>query len=125
MKLRILVVEDHAPMRAALADLLRIVYPSSDIVEAGSAARALEQAGRHAPRLVLLDVGLPDANGIDIIPQLCSQATPCSVVVVSQHSAQAYVERALLAGACAYVTKDKVQDELLPALERALHEVAQ
>ena len=118
--MHILVVEDHGPMRAALVDLLRTVYPSSDIAQAGSAACARQLARRHAPRLVLLDVGLPDANGIDLIPELRASGSPCIVVVVSQHSARAYVERALAAGASAYVAKDRVQRDLLPELERAL-----
>lgn len=115
----VLIVEDHAPMRAALGELLQLAYPQARIVEAGSGARALELARRHAPRLVLLDVSLPDANGIDLIPTLKALAVAC-IVVVSQHDTPAYAERALAAGASAYVTKAAVHRELMPALERAL-----
>lgn len=122
--INLLIVEDHPPMRAALADLMRHIHPSLEILEAGSAARALELARRHAPRLVLLDIGLPDANGLDLIGELRGAGERCSVVVVSQHSAPAYVERALAAGASAYVEKSNVRHDLLPAITRALEEIA-
>ncbi len=116
----ILIVEDHAPMRAALGELLLLAYPQAGILQAASGARAIELVRNHAPQLVLLDVSLPDANGIHLIPQIRALAPACIVVVVSQHSAPAYLERALAAGASAYVTKDALSRELLPALERAL-----
>lgn len=107
-------------MRAALADLLRLAYPQAAIVEGASGAHALELAYRHLPQLVLLDVALPDANGIELIPPIRAVAPRCRVVVVSQYAAPAYAERALAAGASDYVPKDAVCTELLPALERAL-----
>lgn len=104
-------------MRAALADVAKLAYPQVMILQAGSAARALELARAHWPQLVLLDVALPDGSGIDLVAELCRRAPECRVIVVSQHSAPAYVERALAAGAVAYLTKETVWRELLPILE--------
>lgn len=107
-------------MRAALADLLRLAYPQAAILEGANGSHALELVRSHLPQLVLLDIALPDANGIHLIPPIHAVAPACKVVVVSQHSAQAYVERALAAGASAYVPKHALCSELLPALEQAL-----
>lgn len=115
----VLIVEDHAPMRAALADLLRTYFPASLVREAASVASALDLCHAEAPELVLLDVALPDGNGIALIPALRALAPGCRIVVVSQHGAAAYSERALAAGACAYVTKDNLRRQLIPAIDRA------
>jgi DNA-binding NarL/FixJ family response regulator len=67
-----------------------------------------------------MDVQLPDANGIDVSAQIKNLFPETVIVVVSQHSGAAYVERAKAAGAFAYITKDKVYRELLPTIARAL-----
>jgi DNA-binding NarL/FixJ family response regulator len=67
-----------------------------------------------------MDIGLPDINGIELTARIKAMLPKCAVIVVSQHAAQIYVERALEAGAYAYVTKDTAHRELLPAVARAL-----
>lgn len=111
-------------MRAALADLLRTHFLPCRVREAASAASAMALCCAEAPELILLDVGLPDGNGIALIPALRALAPGCRIVVVSQHGAAAYAERALAAGASAYVTKDNLRRELLPAIECAFRGVA-
>lgn len=120
MDLQALVVEDHASMRAALVDFLALSLPRATVLEAESVARTLELLERHRPGIALVDVALPDGNGIDLVGALRAAAPGCAVLVVSQHSAPAYVERALAAGACAYIAKDRVAADLPSALERAL-----
>lgn len=122
MPINILIVEDHGPLRAALRECLRLVYPCAAIFEAADGAEAMRLCASYLPRLVLLDLSLPDASGMDLIPRIKALLPPSSIVVVSQHSAAAYVERALAAGACAYVAKDALRHELLPALAQALRE---
>jgi len=67
-----------------------------------------------------MDVALPDANGIELTAQIKQMLPETEVVIVSQHAVEAYVERARAAGALAYIIKDKVYRELLPAIDRAL-----
>lgn len=116
----ILLVEDQDFMRRALRDYLQCAYPDAAIIEAADGARALELCRSRSPQLVLMDVGLPDANGIDLIAQIKEMLPETAVIIVSQHAAQAYVERARAAGAFAYISKDKVYRELLPTVGRAL-----
>lgn len=115
-----LVVEDQDFMRLLLRDYLQSAYPDAAIIEAADGARALELCRSRGPQLVLMDVGLPDANGIDLTAQVKEMLPETAVIIVSQHAGQAYVERARAAGAFAYITKDKVYRELLPAVGRAL-----
>ena len=114
-----LIVEDQEPMRAALREFLRSAYPASAILEAADGAGALEQCRSHRPRVVLLDVELPDANGIELIAWIKALRPDCAVIMVSQHAGRIYSERARAAGAVAYVAKDAIRRELLPAIAGA------
>ena len=115
-----LIVEDQELMRRMLREYLQSAYPQADILEAADGAAGLEVCRRRSPHVVLMDVGLPDANGIDLTVQIREMLPQTVVIVVSQHSAEAYVEGARAAGAFAYISKDKVYRELLPTVSRAL-----
>ena len=115
-----LIVEDQDFMRQMLREYLQSAYPDAAIMEAADGARALELCGSHSPQLVLMDVRLPDANGIDLTAQVKEMLPETAIIIVSQHAGRAYVERARAAGAFAYITKDKVYRELLPTVSLAL-----
>ena len=115
-----LIVEDHARMRSALRDYLQSAYPRFSIFEAADAASAFELCREREFRVVLLDVRLPDANGIDLIAPLRVLRPECEIVVVSQYAIPAYAERARAAGAFAYVTKNSIFHDLTPTIDRAL-----
>ena len=115
-----LIVEDQEYMLRTLVEYVQSAYPDIAIMEAADGARALELCRSRSPQLVLMDVGLPDANGIDLTAQVKEMLPETAVIIVSQHAGQAYVERAHAAGAFAYITKDKVYRELLPTVGRAL-----
>jgi DNA-binding NarL/FixJ family response regulator len=107
-------------MRRMLVEYVQSAYRGITVLEAADGARALESCRSGRPRLVLMDVALPDANGIELTVQIREMLPETEVVVVSQHAVEAYVDRARAAGAFAYITKDKVYRELLPTIERAL-----
>ena len=115
-----LIVEDQDLMRRMLREYLQSAYPDAAIMEAADGARALQLCRSSCPRLVLMDVTLPDANGIELTAQIKEMLPETEVVIVSQHAVEAYVERAHAAGAFVYITKDKVYRELLPTVGRAL-----
>jgi DNA-binding NarL/FixJ family response regulator len=116
----ILIVEDHEVMRRTLVEYVQSAYPDIAIMEAADGARALQLCRSSSPRLVLMDVALPDANGIELTAQIREMLPETEVVIVSQHADAAYIERARAAGAFAYITKDKVYRELLSTIDRAL-----
>ena len=115
-----LIVEDQEIMRQMLREFLQSAYPDCSILEAGNGAQALSLCREHRPRLVLMDVSLPDANGIELTAQIKESLPGTSVIVVSQHTAQVYIDSARAAGAYAYITKDTLHRELLPAVAAAL-----
>lgn len=115
-----LIVEDQDVMRRMLAEFVRSAYADAAILEAADGARALEQCRSRSPQLVLMDIGLPDANGIELTAQIREMLPETEVLIVSQHAVAAYVDRAQAAGAFAYITKDRVYRELLPTIDRTL-----
>ena len=114
-----LIVEDLDLMRRVLREYLHAEYPRAVILEAADGASALDLCRSSSPHVVLMDVGLPDANGIDVAAQIREMLPETAVIVVSQHDASAFVERARAAGAFAYITKGEVYRHLLPAVRSA------
>lgn len=115
-----LIVENHVPMRRLLTNFLQAAHPGTHIVEAADGAGAMAACAAQRPAVVLMDIGLPDANGIALTARIKDQFPDCAVIIVSQHAGSPYVERAQAAGAVAYVTKDRVHAELLPVVAKAL-----
>jgi len=116
-----LIVEDQDYMRRMLREFLQAAFPDKDIHEAGDGSSALALCFEHRPPVVLMDIGLPDANGIELTAQIKTMLPDTAVIIVSNHSGSAYTERAKAAGAFAYINKEAVHGELLPAVTAALN----
>ena len=113
--LRVLIVDDHPMVRAGLCSML-----SGDEVEvvgeAGSGAEAVERAVALDPELVLLDLELPDLDGVETLTRLRARAPRAAVLMVSMHDDPSMVRRAVEAGAAGYVLKGIGRRELLAAV---------
>lgn len=115
-----LIVEDQDYMRRMLREFLQAAFPDKDILEAGDGRSAMQLCNEHRPELVLMDIGLPDANGIELTAQIKTMLPDTAVIIVSNNTGSAYTERARAAGAFAYISKEAVHKELLPAVSAAL-----
>ena len=115
-----LIVDDHAPLRQIMRDFLQSAFPSCDFRQAADGASALEACSAYRPDLVLMDVCLPDADGIELTARLKTLYPETQVIVVSHRSGEVYVQRALAAGARAYVCKDHIVTDLIPAVAAAI-----
>jgi two-component system KDP operon response regulator KdpE len=114
---RVLVVDDEPQILRALRINLRV--RQYEVLTAASGAEALEVAGHHPPDLVILDLGLPDLSGIDVIHGLRGWTTAPIVVLSGRADSTDKVE-ALDAGADDYVTKPFSMDELLARMRAAV-----
>lgn len=115
-----MVVEDNHAMRVALEGFLERAFPGIAIHPAPDGASALEIASRHRPRVILMDINLPDTNGIVLTRTLLDVLPEARVIMVTLHAATPYMELAHAAGAFAYVIKERVPHELPPLIRRAL-----
>ena len=116
----VLIVEDHAAMRAGMSVLLQTAFPGCRVHEAEHSVRALTICFVHQPRLILMDICLPDANGIELAARIRKLFPEIEVIIVSNVSTDVHREQARAAGALAYIVKDRLHEELVPAVASAL-----
>ena len=119
-RVKILIVEDNRHMRRMLIEMMRSAFVPSTVVEAADALNARRLFREACPDLILMDVALPDGNGIALTAELKSLLPVSKVVIVSNHRSRASLDAAAAAGAAAYVFKDEVFETLLPALARVI-----
>jgi len=115
-----LIVDDHSPLRRVMREFLQRAFPDHSFREAADGAGALEACNAYRPQLVLMDICLPDATGIDLTARLRTLYPAIRVIVVSHKSGEVYVQQALAAGALAYVCKDHLVTDLVPAVAAAI-----
>jgi DNA-binding NarL/FixJ family response regulator len=113
--LRVLVVDDHPMVRAGLRSMLN-GDEIEVVAEAASGAEAAERAAALVPGLVLLDVELPDMDGVEALTLIKARAPRAAVLMVSMHDDPVMVRRAVEAGAAGYVLKGISRRELLAAV---------
>src|SRR6187401_3735937 len=118
-KTRILLVEDHVIVRQGLARLINQEMDLEVCGEAGNASEALAQIGRCHPDLVITDISMSGMNGIEFLKHLKVQHPELPAVVLSMHDEALYAERALRAGALAFVMKKESSVEIMTAIRKA------
>jgi DNA-binding NarL/FixJ family response regulator len=117
---RILVVEDHFFFRQGLVDWINRQPDLACCGNADSCAAARKAAADLKPDLVLLDLGLKDENGLDLLKQLKAEFPALRILVISQGDEAIFAERALRAGAMGYLMKEEIADEVLRAIRHIL-----
>lgn len=117
-KKKIFVVDDHPIMRLGYKYLLNREDAMEVCGEAGSVIEALEGIEKTNPDLVIADISLGGATGIELVNQLRTDRPAILTVVVSMHDEALFAERALRAGARAYLMKNEVDSELVNALRK-------
>jgi DNA-binding NarL/FixJ family response regulator len=113
---RVLLADDHGIVRRGLRSLLETEPGLTVVAEAADGAEALRLCETHDPDIVVLDIGMPKLNGIDVAARMQKLRRPPHVIILSMHSDESYIIRALGAGARAYLLKDATDEDLLPAV---------
>jgi two-component system response regulator NreC len=115
---RIILADDHAVMRSGLRVLLERVADFEVVGEAADGREAIDIAGKVRADVAVLDIGMPNLNGVEAARHVSGTGT--AVVMLSMHSDESYVLRALKAGARAYLLKESAEADLIAAI-RAVH----
>jgi two-component system response regulator NreC len=116
---RLLLVDDHAVVRSGLKMLLGAEKDVEIVGEAGTAAEAIEAAGKVLPDVILMDIGLPDLSGIDATRLIKKRFPRIAIVALTIHEDEEYFFKMLEAGASGYVPKRAAPEELLRAIRLA------
>jgi DNA-binding NarL/FixJ family response regulator len=120
LRAKVLVVDDHPIVRQGLSELLNRQTDALCCGEAGSLAEAEKAIAAQKPDLVLLDLRLGHADGLETIKALKAQFAEVRILVISQFDETIYAERALRAGARGYVMKGQATEEVLRAIRTVI-----
>lgn len=118
---RVLIVDNHAMVRAGFRALLQSLEDIEVVAEAGDGREAVRLVALHQPDIVLMDIAMPEMNGLEATARIKKEFPHVRVIILSMHTNEEYVYQALRAGAMGYLLKDGGTSEL----ELAIRAIAQ
>ena len=113
----ILVLEDHKVVRKALVEIVQQVYGAAVVTETELCAQALQAVQRDTFDVAIVDLGLPDGNGIDVIRALRQASPAAEIIVATIFDDNTNLFDAMRAGATGYLLKESLKEELIAGLE--------
>ena len=116
-KIRVFLVDDHTLVRQGLRRILESDDEIEIVGEAGDGRTAIELVGKLRPHVVVMDVAMPDLNGIEATRQIVKRNEGVKVLVLSMHGDDVYVRQALKAGARGYLLKDSEDLDVIKAVK--------
>ncbi len=119
-KIQVLLADDHAILRKGIRMLIDSQADMEVVGEAKTGREAIEEARRLKPDIVVMDISMPELNGIEATRQIGESLPQTRVVALSMHKDSVYVREILRAGARGYLVKDSEDDDLLRAI-RSVH----
>jgi two-component system response regulator NreC len=114
--IRILLADDHTVVRDGLRALLEKQADMTVIGEAADGRDSVRLAEEHSPDVVVMDIAMPNMNGIEATRRILAQNPNCNVVILSMHQDESYVLRSLKAGAKGYLLKDSLRGDVIDAI---------
>jgi DNA-binding NarL/FixJ family response regulator len=118
MTISLLIADDHEVIRTGVKSMLE----GSDIqvvAEASTGNQAIEQTVKHHPDVVLLDVRMPETDGLEALERIIDRSPRTKVVILTGHDNPTYIARAVALGAAGYLLKDSPRDTIVGAINRA------
>mgnify|MGYP002637407839 CR=1 FL=1 len=119
-KVKIMVIDDHPLVRNGFHQLIETEPDLVVCCEAASVSEAMEKFAQCTPDLVIVDLSLPDGNGLDLIKRLRAKNTDILILVSSMYSENLYAERCLRAGAKGYINKQEASEQVIFAIRQVL-----
>lgn len=114
--IRVLLADDHKVLREGVRALLTADGGFDVVGEAADGREALRRARELTPQVALLDIAMPELNGLDAAARIVSAVPGCAVIILSMHAGESYVLESLKAGAAGYLLKNCSADELRNAV---------
>ena len=119
-RIRILTVDDHPIVRQGIAGLVGVQQDMAVVGEASNGREAIQQFRTHRPDVTLMDLQMPEMNGLDALIAIRNEFPDAKVIVLTTYAGDAQILRALKAGAQAYLLKNTLHKELMATI-RAVH----
>jgi DNA-binding NarL/FixJ family response regulator len=116
-KISVLLVEDHHVVRKGISYLLSLDEDSDIVGEAEDGNEGIKMAKGLCPDIVILDITMPNLNGIDAVRQIKKSVPKTKVIILTMHTREQYIRQALREGASGYLLKESTQEELVNAIK--------
>jgi DNA-binding NarL/FixJ family response regulator len=120
--IRVALADDHALVRAGIRALLEKLRGIEVVGEADNGREALELIKKSAPNLILLDISMAELGGLEALPRIVKDFPDVKVLILSGHTNEEYVIRALRSGAAGYMLKDAASAELQLAIDSVIQD---
>jgi DNA-binding NarL/FixJ family response regulator len=120
MKTRVLLADDHKIVRDGLRALIERCDDMQVVAEADNGRTAMHLFRKHNPDIVIMDISMPDLNGIEATRQILEEGKSVKVIALSMHSDRQFVDGMLRAGVSGYLLKDCAADELIQCIRIVL-----
>ena len=120
MSIKIILADDHKIMRDGLRSLIEKQSDMTVVGEADNGRIALQLCQKLQPDIVVMDIGMPDLNGIEATSQIIGSKIATKVIALSMYSDKSFVSKMLMAGASGYLLKDCAVDELILAIKTVI-----
>ena len=117
MSLKVLLADDHAMLRDSMRFMLEAELQCEVVGTASNGREAVEQAQARCPDIVVMDISMPELNGIEATRQILTHCAETRVIILSIHSTAEYIFQALDAGAHGYLLKASAGRELVQAIK--------
>lgn len=118
--MKVLIADDHPVVRRGVRQILVDEFDNCEVAEARSAKQLMQLVSEQEWDIVLLDISLPDRNGLDVLKDLRVEYPELPVVILSMHPEDQFAVRVLRAGGVGYVTKESASEELTTAIRMGL-----
>jgi len=119
--IRVLLADDHAVVRAGMKAVLSIARDIAIVGEASTGREAVALAAQLKPDVVLMDLTMPDQDGLSATREIVAQGAGTRVLIVSMHAEDDYLVPAMEAGACGYLVKTDAERDLINAIRAVMH----
>lgn len=116
--IKVLIADDHALFRDGLKRIFNETEDIDVVAEAVDGKDILKKIREYEWDIILLDINLPDINGLDILKRILSTSAPACILVLSMYPEEEYAIRAIRSGASGYLTKDSPTDQLINVIRR-------
>lgn len=118
-KISVVLADDHTFVRSGLRSVIDRESDMEVVGEASTGREVVEICAAKKPRVAVIDIGMPELNGLDAAAQIVQANSGTHVVILSMHSDETYITRALTAGVKAYLLKDSAEADLVRAVRAA------
>ena len=116
--IKVLLADDHGIVRAGLRRLVEESNEMEVVAEAADGRKAIQQVHKSHPDVVVVDISMPDMDGLEVISQLQSLYPKLPIIILTMYEEEQYVVRAIEAGAMGYLTKKSAPEQLVKAIRK-------